>query len=104
MDNQNTPARQLLFGPNGKEYLQREYVTNERSTHEIAEQMKTYHKLVRRALQHHQIGIRNRSEAQSSALTTGRAPHPTKGKSRPEVTRERIRQKLTPKPTSKESP
>lgn len=107
MDNQNAPARQLLFGPEGKAYLEREYVALQRSTHEIAERMRTYHKLVRRALEHHKIGIRSRGEAQSSALSTGRAPHPTKGKPRPAAHRERISQSLTliPKPAiSQESP
>ena len=97
MDTRNLSARLFLFSSEGKVFLEREYTQNQRSTHELAEERKTYHKLVLQALRHHRIVVRDRGEAQSSALVTGRAPHPTAGKQRPKVTRDRIRQSLLTK-------
>lgn len=79
-----------LFTAAGKVYLMREYVKQERSTYAIAKERCTYANMVRRALVHHHIALRNRSEAQEKALKHGRATHPTKGSRRPQETRDRI--------------
>ncbi len=94
MDDRNTSARAFLFSPGGRQFLEREYSTRARSTHEIADERKTYHKLVLQALQHHKIHVRTRSEAQTKALASGRATHPTKDTTRPTDTCERISQTL----------
>jgi hypothetical protein len=62
------------------EYLVEEYVNKKRSTHEIAEDLNTYPNRVRRALKKHGIVVRDRSEAQTLAIVSGRNQHPTQGK------------------------
>lgn len=62
------------------EYLQKNYVELEKSTYEIAEETKTYPNKVRRALVSFGIPLRDKSQAQASALKNGRSEHPTKGK------------------------
>lgn len=62
------------------EYLLEEYVNKKRSTHEIAAEKGTYPNRVRRALQKHGIPVRDRSEAQTVAIGSGRNQHPTRGK------------------------
>jgi very-short-patch-repair endonuclease len=73
-----------------REYLVREYVQNQRSTYDIAQECGTYPNKVRRALKQHQISCRDKSEAQSVAIKTGRNKHPTKGNIRSEEIRIKI--------------
>jgi very-short-patch-repair endonuclease len=73
-----------------REYLLREYVQNQRSTYDIAQECNTYPNRVRRALRQHKIKCRNKSAAQSVAIKTGRHKHPTKGNKRPEDIRIKI--------------
>lgn len=65
-----------------KEWLEKEYVENKRSFQDIAAELKTYANAVRRASIKFGIKPRDKSEAQSIALTEGRHGHPTKGKKR----------------------
>ena len=73
-----------------REFLQKEYVENERSPYDIAESLGIYPNKVRRALQKHGIVLRDKSKAQSTALKTGRHEHPTKGRKRSEEEKIRI--------------
>lgn len=68
---------------NSKTYLHAEYIEKGRSTYDIAQELGTYPNKVRRALIHHGIPIRDKGEAQSLALASGRGTHPTEGTERP---------------------
>ena len=88
-----------LYSDEGKVYLEREYRDKERTTRDLATELTgigfpTYHKLVQRALIHHGIKLRDRSEAQSAALKAERAKHPTKGTPRSDTTKRLISQSL----------
>lgn len=72
------------------EFLYKQYIELEKSTYEIAEISKTYPNKVRRALVSYGIPLRDKSEAQSKALATGRTTHPTKGKKLEEETKIKI--------------
>jgi len=62
------------------EYLLEEYANKKRSTHQIASELGTYPNRVVRALRKYGIPVRDRSEAQSTAISAGRHNHPTRGK------------------------
>lgn len=64
-----------------REFLEKEYVEQGKSTYTIAQENNTYPNRINRELIRHQIPIRDKSEAQSNALTHG-AVHPTKGRKR----------------------
>lgn len=92
-------ATHFLYTAEGKEFLEREYRDKKRTPRDLAESLsnsgfKTYHKLVVRALEHHEIPVRDKSEAQAEALKAERAKHPTKGKPRDQDTREQISKTL----------
>lgn len=72
------------------DFLHKNYVEMEKSTYEIAEISKTYPNKIRRALVSFGIPLRDKSEAQSKALATGRTSHPTKGKKLEEKTKNKI--------------
>lgn len=72
----------FLFTGAGRQYLEGEYSQKGRSTYEIAQDKGTYANFVRRALKFHGIKLRSKSEAQKTALKTGRHEHPTKGRER----------------------
>lgn len=78
-----------------REYIDREYNKKQRSTHEIAADCNTYPNKVRRAIIKFGFLLRDRSEAQSAALKTGRHSHPTKGTKRPEKVKKKISDSLT---------
>lgn len=59
------------------------------SPYEIAEKYGTYPNKIRRILKKH-IPMRNRSDAQSTAMERGRKPHPTKGSKIPIETKIKI--------------
>ena len=67
-----------------------QYVTKERSIGDIAKQLGTYPNAVRRALIKDGVKLRDKSQAQASALKSGRARHPTAGSERPPETKIRI--------------
>lgn len=71
-------------------YLHTEYVENNKSIGKIAEQCDTYPNAIRRELIAYGIPVRDKKEAQKAALDSGRHKHPTKGKKRPESTKEKI--------------
>ena len=62
------------------EYLKKNYIELQKSTYEIAEDAGTYPNKIRRALVSFGIPLRDKSQAQASALKNGRSEHPTKGK------------------------
>jgi hypothetical protein len=70
-----------LYSYAGRQWLEREYVQLSRSTYELAEQQGVSQKTIVRALKHHGLPIRDKSEAQKAALKSGRHPHPRRKKS-----------------------
>lgn len=58
------------------------YVEQNKSTYEIAEQLKTYPNKIRRVLLKSGIDLKSKSEAQKNAIDRGVAIHPTSGKER----------------------
>jgi very-short-patch-repair endonuclease len=73
-----------------REYLVHEYGEKERSTYDIAAECNTYPNCIRRLLKKYHIPLRDKSEAQTVALESGRHKHPTKGNKRPENIRIKI--------------
>ncbi len=89
----------FLYSAEGKDILNREYVNAGHPTRIVAEILssrgiETYHTLVRRALRFHSLPIRNHASAQSEALKSDRAAHPTKGTTRPDSIKSQISSKL----------
>ncbi len=73
-----------------KSLLIQEYQTNQLSFGAIGDKYQTYANKVRRDAIKFKIPIRNKSEAQKTALACGRHNHPTKGQSRPDEVKEKI--------------
>lgn len=73
-----------------RDYLYNEYITNKRSVGDIAVEHNTYANKIRRELIHYGILLRDKSDAQSAALTSGRHKHPTKGTVRDDDVKSRI--------------
>ena len=73
------------FSQKHKEFLVEQYVNKKNSTYEIAQELNTYPNKVRRALKALGIDLRDKSQAQSVAIASGRHEHPTKGKIRTEA-------------------
>ena len=65
-----------------KEYIIEQYVDEEKSTYEIAQELKTYPNKIRRALNTLGVPLRDKSAAQTVAINSGRHEHPTRGKKR----------------------
>lgn len=68
----------------GKVYLLEQYEKAQLSTYIVAKALGTYANCVRRALIHHKIELRDKSEAQRASLESGRHEHPTQGRPRTE--------------------
>tara|TARA_A100001201_G_C4093299_1_gene202873 strand:- start:750 stop:1538 length:789 start_codon:yes stop_codon:yes gene_type:complete len=68
-----------------KEYIIEQYVDQEKSTYEIAQELKTYPNKIRRALNTLGVPLRDKSAAQTVAINSGRHEHPTRGKKRTEA-------------------
>jgi hypothetical protein len=64
--------RHFLFSGEGLAYLQEHYIKDEKSTYKIAEDLKVYANVVRRALKYHGLQRRTKSDAQKVAIKTGR--------------------------------
>lgn len=79
-----------LFGESGRQWLLAEYVAAERSTYALADEKGTYANLVRRALLHHGIPLRSKSDAQRAAVKGGRHVSPTAGRERTDEERASI--------------
>lgn len=73
-----------------REYLEQQYITNKRSIGDIAAEHDTYANKIRRELIHYGIHIRDKADAQSIAITSGRHKHPTKGTNRSDDVKSRI--------------
>lgn len=71
------------------------YNNQKLSPYEIATKLNTYPNKVRRLLKKLGVQIRDKSEAQSLALTTGRHQHPTKGTTRSNDTKVKISEKVS---------
>tara|TARA_Y100000593_G_scaffold8346_1_gene15440 strand:- start:43298 stop:44086 length:789 start_codon:yes stop_codon:yes gene_type:complete len=68
-----------------KEYIIEQYTIQNKSTYEIAQDLKTYPNKIRRALNTLGVTLRDKSKAQTVAIQSGRHEHPTKGKKRTEA-------------------
>jgi len=66
------------------------YVKDKKSFQTIAEEYKTYSNKIRRDAKKFNVKIRDKSQAQKNALTTGTHKHPTKGTKRSEETKNKI--------------
>lgn len=75
----------MSFAEQNRDFLINAYVSENKSTYEIAEELHTYPNKVRRALKVLGISLKTKSEAQSVALKQGRHKHPTRGKKRSDV-------------------
>jgi very-short-patch-repair endonuclease len=73
-----------------KDILTKEYEINNKSFRDIANLYDTYANKVRRDAIKFDIKIRDKSEAQKNALSSGKAEHPTKGKTRSNEVKEKI--------------
>lgn len=70
--------------------LQKYYVEKKLSFQDIAGMYNTYANKIRRDAKKLNINIRDKSEAQKNALSTGKHKHPTKGSQRSEDTKNKI--------------
>lgn len=86
----NQKKSHFLYTEAGRQYLLEEFSNKKASTYEIAEKLKTYPNMVRRALTYHGIKLHDRKEAQKNALEKGRAKHPTAGTHRSLETKHKI--------------
>jgi len=73
-----------------EDFIRTEYIENQRSFSDIAEQLGTYTNKVVRAAKKLGIQPRDKSQAQKLALESGRHDHPTKGKERGSDVKEKI--------------
>jgi very-short-patch-repair endonuclease len=73
-----------------REILVQEYENNKKSFQDIAEKYGTYANKIRRDAKKLKIKIRDKSEAQKNALSTGKSNHPTEGKQRSDSTKQKI--------------
>jgi len=76
-----------------REYFEYWYYTKNLSWREIAKQLHTYPNKVSRDAKKLGVTSRDHSQAQTVALREGRQEHPTKGKSRSDLTKLRISEK-----------
>ena len=75
-------------------FVVKQYTKNDKSTHEIAKDLNTYPNKIRRILNKHGVSLRSKAQAQSIALQSGRATHPTQGKERTDDEKLQISQKM----------
>ena len=73
-----------------KDILQKEYIVNKQSFADIATKYNTYANKIRRDAKKFGLKIRNKSQAQSNALKTGKHKHPTEGKKREDSVKDKI--------------
>jgi len=72
------------------ELLQSLYINKKHSFADIASMHGTYANKIRRDAKRFNINIRDKSEAQKNALSTGKHEHPTKGKKRNDAVKQKI--------------
>lgn len=70
------------------------YNNANQSTYEIAKELNTYPNKIRRTLLRHGYQLKDKSEAQRTALENGRSSHPTAGKKRTDAEKIAISQSL----------
>lgn len=70
------------------------YTKQNYSSYEIAELLNTYPNKIRRVLHRHGYELKDRSQAQKTALKRGRSKHPTEGQERSEESRIKISSSL----------
>lgn len=87
-----TPLQQYtnLNDQQKKDILQKEYIVNKQSFADIAAKYNTYANKIRRDAKKFGLKIRNKSQAQSNALKTGKHKHPTEGQKRDESVKQKI--------------
>ena len=73
-----------------KELIIKEYENNNKSFREIASENNTYANKIRRDAIRFKVNIKDKSVAQKNALKRGVSVHPTKGKQRPQETKDKI--------------
>lgn len=73
-----------------KSVIKNLYESQNKSFKDIADQLETYANKIRRDAIKFKINIRDKSEAQKNALTTGKHKHPTKGTIRSDSTKQKI--------------
>lgn len=73
-----------------KQLLHKEYEINKKSFSDIAKEFGTYANKIRRDAIKYSIKVRDKSQAQTNALQTGKVVHPTRGKTRPQNVKEKI--------------
>lgn len=76
------------------QYIKEQYEQQGRSPGDIANELHTYPNAIRRALEKNGVRLRDRSQAQSKAISTGRHPHPTIGKTHSPATRRLIGERV----------
>lgn len=74
-------------------YIIAQYKKN-RSSYDIANELNTYPNKIRRVLIKHGYDLRDKSEAQKTALKTGRSKHPTLGRERTDKEKRSISKKM----------
>ncbi len=77
-----------------RKFYDDQYIAREKSVLQIAEEQGTYANKIRRELKRLQYEIRDRGEAMSVSLKSGRRKHPTFGGHKPE-TIEKIRSRMS---------
>lgn len=70
-----------------KNLIEKLYLMEKKSFQQIAKEYNTYSNKIRRDAKKFDISIRDKSEAQKNALSTGNHKHPTKGTTRSEDTK-----------------
>lgn len=73
-----------------KKLIEQLYLMEKKSFQQIAKEYNTYSNKIRRDAKKFDISIRDKSEAQKNALSTGNHKHPTKGTTRSEDTKNKI--------------
>ena len=75
-------------------YIVKRYYEDKKSTYEISQELGTYPNKIRRLLNKHGYDLRDKNEAQTVALKSGRSSHPTEGTQRTEEERVKISSSL----------
>lgn len=78
-----------------KDYLEHEYLANQKSFADIAKDLGTYTNRVYRLAKKFEIPIRPKSESQKLVLSQGKKPHPTAGRKMSDKTKELISNKVS---------
>lgn len=77
-----------------KAIIEKLYLVDKMSFADISQLLATYSNKIRRDAIRYKIPIRDKSEAQSNALQTGKHKHPTKGQLRSDVIKQKIGQSV----------